>query len=134
MTPQLREHGEGFIRELLIDKRLLTGKSFGGTASRLPVTFFIWVDNLWIDFRHSRQSAFLVAVDGVFRLPQNELARRCAVAEIQPVQNSRLAHPLINRSPGFSCVDTSNYEVHVRSSRPLLNFRLHSPPVQTPER
>src|SRR5581483_2223586 len=43
-------------------------------------------------------------------------------------------HPLINRSSGSSCVNTSNNEIHLRTLRHVLDFRLHAPPVQSPER
>jgi hypothetical protein len=134
MAQELGEHGQGFISEILIDKWLLARKGFGGTAGGLPLIFFIGVDNFWIEFRHGSQSALLLAVHSIIRLTENELPRRCAVTQIQPVQDSRFPHPVIDRSSGSSCVNASNHEIHVRGIRDVLDFRLYAPPIQSPER
>ena len=41
MTHQLRNHGQGLIREILTDERLFAGKGFGGTAGGLPLIVFV---------------------------------------------------------------------------------------------
>ena len=62
-------------------------------------------------------------------LPKDELAARCVVAKVQPVQDSRIQYPLVDGPPRFARIDTSNHEIDVLRAWRLLYVCLHALPV-----